>query len=404
MFNTFLLYLLSFLFLPEKYVVNINSLPAVVEILDTDILYMNAAAFPAALSVKNYIEGGETTVTDTDSLLRCNFNTGFANNVTALNLKNFVAGSASPVTNSTYFAIIRGGHAYKVTGLSLKSYLNEVAIDYLPIIVMAGQSNMEGENDGTTNISSPYTGALSNAKIYYKNTTSGTTNGAIQTLQYGTNNNWRTDHLNDVGPEIGLGYHLPILLSHQIGIIKYSLGGSVLCDDGVSVRSAGLWDVNGSASRAGSFGLHFPILVNNFVKPAIQKFIEAGYTPKIIAFSWCQGEGDATFLYGAQHYEERLTELLDEFKNQIRGVEPNVDTMHVVISRIHNNFSPARTYQNEIRTALVNVATNYLNGHWINTDSYPTRTDDNFTHWTRQAQAANHGQDIANLIATFYIP
>lgn len=266
--------------------------------------------------------------------------------------------------------------------------------EVIPVIVMAGQSNMEGPNDASA-VPSPYNLLLPNAKVFYKKSTDGP-EGEIASLQYGVNNNWRESELKTCGPELSIGYQLPLEIGGKIGIIKYSLGGSRLVDDSVTECKAGLWDVNGDPSRAGAYGLHFKKLVNNFVKPAIQKYIDAGYTPKIAAFVWCQGESDATIQYCAKNYEVKLTQLLNEFKNQLRTLDPGVDTMQVVISRIHNNFTPGkRPYLIEVRTALENVGNKYTNAHWINTDAYPLMPDS--THWTKAGQIM-HGLDITNTL------
>lgn len=384
-----------------NFLANINSLPTVVELTDTDLFVVDGRASITGDNLKDYITGESSPVTDADSVLKADFSTGFGSYVTALQLKNYVQSNAPPITNSNLVAVVRNGVAFKTTALYLKTYLTGGVIDWLPVVVMAGQSNMEGDNSETTALTSPYTGVLTNAKIYFKTTSSGTTNGVIQSFQNGVNNQWRTGQLPDNGPEVGVAYHLPLLISHQIGIVKYSLGGSRLVDDGVTNAASGLWDVNGDAGRAGVWGLHYYILVNNFVKPAIQKFIESGFTPRIYAFSWCQGESDATIQYCALNYETKLTQLLNQFKSDLVSIEPNVSNINVIITRIHNNFNVGtRPYLTEVRTALVNVATNYPNCQWINSDGYALKADN--IHWTRQAQAASHGQDVANVIASIY--
>lgn len=381
--------------------ININSLAEVTELFDGDLYYVNNSFATTGLSIKDYANSQTSPVIDADTILRANFNTGQASYTSALNLKNYVNNVSSSVVGSDFIPVFRGGDVFKAKALTIKAYCLGTVVDFLPIVVMAGQSNMEGDNSDTTALSAPYVGALTNAKVYFKNTTSGTTNGVIQNLQNGVNNNWRSATLSSNGPEIGVGYHLPLLISHQIGIIKYSLGGSRLVDDGVTVSNAGLWDVDGNASRAGAFGLHFPILVNNFVKPALQKYIDAGFNPRLYAFSWCQGEADATIQYCADNYQTKLVQLLNQFKIDLQPFEPNVVNMNVIITRIHNNFNPGtRPYLTEVRTAQENVGNTYANALWLNSDSYAVKTDN--IHWTRQAQAAQHGQAVAIELANIY--
>lgn len=380
--------------------ININSLSTVVELFDSDVFFINNSPSQSGISLKEYIAGGTSPIVDTDTILKANPSTGYAGYVTVLNLKDYCDGSASPVVNNDVLPVYRGGDMFKTTALSLKSYLTDVPIDFLPIIVMAGQSNEEGDNADTAPISAPYTGVLADAKVFFKNNITATNNGVIQSLQAGVNNQWRTGTssiINSIGPEISLGYQLPIDISHPIGVVKFSLGGSRLVDNGVTNSNGGLWDVDGDASRGGSFGLLFPILVNYFVLPAIQKYIAAGYTPKIAAFHWCQGEADATIEYCADNYQTKLVQLLDTFKDLVRAADPNVDNMAVVISRIHNNFTPGtRPYLNTVRAAQVSIGTSYTNASWIDTDSYPVKPDN--THWTKAAQIT-HGNDITNILS-----
>lgn len=265
------------------------------------------------------------------------------------------------------------------------------------LIVMCGQSNMEGNNASDV-LSSPYTLQYSNPTIYYKRTTLVSDTGKVQAFWSGKNNQWRYTYLSNIGPETSLAYELS-KQDKKYGIVKYSLGGSALVDafQGKLSYSAGIWCVNTTKAAGGQFGKHFDTLMQSFILPAIQRYKNLGYTPYIEAFSWCQGEYESgTGTYEATHYEPELKRLIDSFKV---GVNPYASTqnMKVIISRIHNNFKVGtRPQLNAIRTALVNTANYYgSNGYWINTDLYPIRTDS--VHWSKSGQII-HGQDIANII------
>jgi hypothetical protein len=110
----------------------------------------------------------------------------------------------------------------------------------LPIVILAGQSNMEG-GDKTNPVPIPFNGTVNNCLVFYKPTSSNVNNGRVQTLKFGTNNNWRTPTTR-YGPEMGLGRYMADSFHKQIGIIKYAYAGSMLVDHGLFPN--GHWQIN----------------------------------------------------------------------------------------------------------------------------------------------------------------
>ncbi len=78
-----------------------------------------------------------------------------------------------------------------------------------------------------------------------------------------------------------------------------------------------------------------------------------------------QGEADALTLARATAYETTLIAMIDKLVTDLTPYNVLSPNFKPIISRIHQSFTPARTYQNNIRTALVNVA-NHYSGYWIN--------------------------------------
>lgn len=256
----------------------------------------------------------------------------------------------------------------------------------IPTIIMAGQSNMEGDTSA-----SPDADIQNNnrALIFVKpNDASSTDNGWISRLQWGTNNNWRTATRPDASPELSFAKAFTDANAGEVCIIKYAYGGSALVDDGASYVH-GLWQVD--ANPANVNGLpHYSNMVNNFVIPCVNKARAGGVDLDLVAFSWCQGETDATSLARSSGYQAALIALINQLRTDLSSYRATSRVIQPIITRIHDNFSPPRTYQNEIRTALQNVAANF-GQTVIDSDGYALEADN--IHWTAAGQRS-HGEAI----------
>lgn len=260
--------------------------------------------------------------------------------------------------------------------------------------ILCGQSNMAGGDTAAGSPDSTYTSVQPNTWIFYKpNDYSSSLNGSIQQLLYNFNNSWRTTDLPSNGPEVSIGYTYYMATGRPLLIIKYAYGGSALVDPGVSYVN-GIWQWDADPSHTSGLP-HYNIMMNNFVIPALYKAKANGIIVNLKAFVWCQGETDAGNAIMAAGYESALTSLFNKFNTDISPYGIKSPNFNFIISRTHNNFSPARPYQNNIRTAQQNVATAF-GCPIINTDGYGLNAD--FIHFTRAAQASNHGIDIANSI------
>jgi hypothetical protein len=221
------------------------------------------------------------------------------------------------------------------------------------------------------------------AYIFWKPTNTSANNGSVQTLDLGKNNNFRWQTAC-VGPELGIGWNVT-KAGKRIGIVKYAYGGSQLVDHGVHYN--GFWEVNQVNSIP-----QYKILVNYFVKPALDSFRAKGFKPYIAAFVWCQGEADSNDSTAAWLYQKKLTELFDRFKKDLRPKDPLVDKMKIIVARTRLwkfKYAPV------VRRAQVYVAVS-MRGVWLNTDSWPLAADG--LHYTKDANTEIFGKQVANIL------
>lgn len=265
----------------------------------------------------------------------------------------------------------------------------------LDTIICLGQSNEEGGGSASPS-GTTYNNSQPNTYIYYKPNNTSTDNGVFQKYNFqGKNNNYRAQYF--VAPDISVGVKYHELTGKPLLIIKYTLGGSALVDDGVLTTAAGIWQIDANATRANNL-LHYNIALNNFIIPCINNCYKNGISLNIISTCWTQGETDSGDLSRASNYEVQLIRLFDALQTALTPYNVLSPNYKPLITRIHNNFSPARPYATDVRTAQVNVA-NHYGGQWIDSDAYPLVAD--FTHWSNVGQET-HGIDRATKLATYY--
>ncbi len=260
------------------------------------------------------------------------------------------------------------------------------------VIIMAGQSNEDGGNAEGSIVS----GSDENNRsfIYTKpiNDSSSTNNGNFKTLIWGVNQSWRSTSLTFAGPELNFAHNWGINHNEPVFILKYAYGGSSLVDNGASYPN-GNWQIDADPLNGIT---HYPILINNFVIPALVKIQNKGFVPDIVAFHWCQGETDSGDSYRSSNYEIELKRLVDQLRIDLSPYNSRGNNIAPIITRIHNHFVPPRPFASVVRTALVNVA-NYYNTAWIDGDAYDLGAD--FIHWTLTGQGT-HGADVYNVYNT----
>jgi len=247
--------------------------------------------------------------------------------------------------------------------------------DTLNVVLMCGQSNMEG---GTNLVySSTYSG-YQKAFIWYK--LDSTVLGVPTTYNKSVNSSYRGIN-SYVGPDVSFGYVYNQLTNKKILMIKYALGGSAMVDDGTTT-TAGIWQVDADYTRSNGLA-HWRKLKYEWMLPIISYFKSKGIVLQFVSFLWCQGEADAASSYRAANYQTKLIQLIDSVQWNLNYRNVLSPKFKPIITRIHNRFYPARTYDDDIRTSQVNVA-NYFNGYWINSDTFSLYSDS--THWTPVGQ------------------
>jgi len=179
---------------------------------------------------------------------------------------------------------------------------NEDNIEEVDVIVMAGQSNMEGHSwvdklysNTDTSMHSNYRNGFENTNIAYYCNDGSNYSDTFVPVKVGQGYG-----IGSFGPEIGIAeelynrdYEKPVYL------IKYALGGTNLYSQ---------WNVNNEES------LYYYMV--DFVYDQLAYLEEQDLKPIIRGFFWMQGEADACWLQGANQYYENLSNMVDAFREE----------------------------------------------------------------------------------------
>ena len=263
----------------------------------------------------------------------------------------------------------------------------------LKVVILCGQSNMEGAR--TTTYSSTYSG-FQKSYIYYKADT--TTAGVVINYHQQLYNSWHgADSL--VGPDVSFGKEYYDRTGEPILMIKYAEGSSVLCDDGSSFQSRGIWQVDANNTRANGKA-HYRKLLNKFLIPCILNCKNRGINLEFVSFFWCQGESDANVLYSSSHYQTELIRLIDSVKVNLNRYGVLSPKFKPIITRLNDVYTPQRPYLYQIRTAQQNVV-NHYGGYLINADNFLFQYDN--IHFSGDGQV-EHGIKAATLLVDSILP
>ena len=116
----------------------------------------------------------------------------------------------------------------------------------------------------------------------------------------------------------------------------------------------------------------------NSVREGIELLIAEGYTPVIKGVWWMQGEAEMFTVTMASAYRELYTTLIEDMRNMLSDVTGYDcgDTPFICgLPKWNTNNSPAPTYQNMVRTAMMTVANEMTNVGYV--DCMPlTQHDD----------------------------
>lgn len=270
------------------------------------------------------------------------------------------------------------------------------------IIIVAGQSNTNGEKSLAANITTPYptlgSHSADNAtKMIWStgnnlvNTTwHNSTSGQFKTLADTQPSGW-------FGPELGLARSLYDGGRRNMIVVKVAYGGQLLSKNGTGLGFTNDWNV-------GSNNESYDKLIEriNDVKTMLTN---QGDTYTVDGFYWMQGESDAVL--GSQHgtnYETNLTNLISNLKTDV-GLHPQAKIVlgKISIKYCLDNIWNWLTKPNGCNVVAA-VGSNYYTANTGNTNvrnalqNYADTHDDTSIVETEDLTRTSSGQDWVHLI------
>lgn len=169
------------------------------------------------------------------------------------------------------------------------------------VIVMAGQSNMEGHSwtsklyeKADESMHNYYRKGFNNTKIMFH-----CNNGTNISEEFTSVKAGQGYGTGSFGPEVGIAEKLyKINYDKPVYLVKYALGATGLHDR---------WNVNDNNS------LYYEML--NYVDEQIITLEEEGYKVEIKGFFWMQGENDSSSTAAVSSYYDNLTNLVTSFRD-----------------------------------------------------------------------------------------
>lgn len=236
------------------------------------------------------------------------------------------------------------------------------------VIVLAGQSNMEGNSwvdklyaNTSSSMHNFYRDGFDNTLIsYYCN------NGANKSYDFVPVKAGQGYGIGSFGPEIGIAEELyNRQYDKPVYLVKYALGGTHLYSQ---------WNVNNEES------LYYYMV--DFVYDQLATLEEQDYKPVIKGFFWMQGEADSCWKEGADLYYNNLSNLVDSFRDEfeknygeedkgIAFVDAGISdcetwTFHEIVNNSKKKFSNS----NPDKNYYIDTIENRLEYKYDNTDYY----------------------------------
>ena len=246
--------------------------------------------------------------------------------------------------------------------------LEEPKDNEVDVIVLAGQSNMEGNSwvdklyaNTNSSMHDLYRNGFDNTLMaYYCN------NGANKSDEFVPVKAGQGYGIGSFGPEIGIAeelynreYDKPVYL------IKYALGGTHLYSQ---------WNVNNESS------LYYYMV--DYIYSQLATLEEQDLKPVIRGFFWMQGEADSCWKEGSDLYYNNLSNLVstfrDEFENYYGDVEKGIAFVDAGISDCEswvfyetvNSAKKKFSNSNPNKNYYIDTIENGLEYKYDNTDYY----------------------------------
>lgn len=250
------------------------------------------------------------------------------------------------------------------------------------IYIFWGQSNMIGDQNNYTQISSAYVGPH-DCKVYYAPNFDN--NGSWQNVLAGVNHQNVASPNIRFGPILNFAYRMGLNHPGKAYIIHHSVGGTQLDESGSNAildwspdSPNELWE---RLMKCLEYG--WAKLIADGKKPVLRGFVQA------------QGEADMASAIGLD-YLSNINDFYDSSKARFLSLGIPYDNLKIYISRTHDNFidpSTSRPYMSEVRAAQLGFSQNYPNVFLRDTDAYSVASDG--THWNNAGQI-QHGLDVYN--------
>ncbi|KRD31438.1 hypothetical protein ASE35_15680 [Lysobacter sp. Root916] len=214
----------------------------------------------------------------------------------------------------------------------------------IDVVIVAGQSNAHGwtaRSDQLGTANAPY--ALwpdSRALLgYHQRSISDAVANIGSMGQLDTQGSGFSGNYDGFGPELSLGGDLAALNKAPIAVIKYAVGG------------AGLYYGFQKRNPAGYEALYPPMIQH--IQTMLAQLRAQGYTPRLRAMFWLQGETDAIY-GGAAQYEANIKQFIADVRTDIEAPE-----LQFYLTQI-NPYMPAfASYQatvHQVNMGMVNAA------------------------------------------------
>ena len=225
------------------------------------------------------------------------------------------------------------------------------------VYILSGQSNASGlvpVADAPADLDA----AIAGVETWVKPNKSTDNSGWLETLYLGENNSTENPGLY-WGPEMQMAYDIAqsVTDGRRVVLIKYSENGRGLDQD------SGTEDFHPNST-----GDLYNILVDGYIKPALNELIAQGLTPRIRGFCWMQGEQDSKTVASSGEYDVNLTALISALRADVAADLPFVIGRLSDAQIASGNFP----YLSTVQQAQDQVAAATANCSIVNTDSLTT--------------------------------
>lgn len=224
--------------------------------------------------------------------------------------------------------------------LSLLALFSPAHAETIQVVLMGGQSNMEGT--GVTAQAPAHLRSQPELRLYH----SASLKGAHPP------NRWNplgpaSFAKGKFGPELAAGFQLSQDLgTKKLALIKHAEGGTKLTPKAIGYETTS-WYPGADKSDTAHWGKEFTIFVQT-VERGLEELKAQGLSPEIIGMFWVQGEADATDIQAGAEYGKNLTLLIKRVREQFDV--PDLPFVYAQVLPYQKRASSA-----EVRQAMADI-------------------------------------------------